>query len=101
MRRGRENRMSSLRSRCRPPLFRGSERNMCVFGRHQVAHGVLVFAVGVSLVEPMLEMFASRGGKLRKEQSGAALIARPDYIGVSVQRNVRSGQHTAERQARR
>ena len=77
---------------------------MSVFGWQQVAHGVLVFlfvfAVRATLAEPALQVFARRGSELGEEKSGAALIAGPHHVGMSLQGEISARQHAAKRQIR-
>ena len=82
----------------RKALFRRGERDVGVGGGHQVVDIVLAFAVSAALVEPTLQMFASSGSKFGEEKSGAALVAGPDYIGVSLQSYVGAGEHAAKSQ---
>src|SRR5580698_5217452 len=41
-------------------------------------------------------MFARGGGEFGEEKPGAALVARPDYVGVSLQSYLRAGEHAAK-----
>lgn len=87
-----------------PHLLRGGEGDVCVFGRKQVAEGGIGFVVravvSVAFVEPVFEMFARGGGELREKQSGTALIAGPDDIGMALQSDVCAGKHAAKNEIR-
>src|SRR5271165_7104556 len=87
-----------------PRLFRGSERDVCVFGGQQVAQRVRAFivraTVSAALVEPMFEMLARGGGEFREEKSGAALVAGPHDVGVSLERNVGAREYAAKGEIR-
>ena len=67
-------------------LFGHGIGNVGVGGRHQFVHTVLFFffVMGTAFVQPALEVFARGGTELGKEESGAALIAGPDHVGVSL-----------------
>src|SRR5579862_4302738 len=81
-------------------LFVSRKRNLCVSRRKQFVGAVLAFMVGAVLVQPLVQMLARGGREFREEESGAALVARPHHIGVTMKRDFCSGQHAAECQIR-
>ena len=80
-------------------LFSRGEGDVGVYRRQQVAHSCLclpVLAVSAAFVEPLLQVLSGGRRKLGEEESGAALIAGPDHVGVTVERDVGAGKHAAE-----